>query len=312
MQGKAVHPLRIDRDFRDLVFPLREEGYMALEEALLEDGCRTPIAVWNGYILEAFHCYAICCRHAIPFYVTETEFTFREEAVRWICTRQLQRTDISDEMRRYLIGKLFLSERIILFRSEEARVQYASRRGRRHIEPARMPSGRSVSAAIADKYSVSWNSVVKYGDYAGRIDAIRGKCENIGPLLLSGKSKISFNSLIALSRMPPEQIEKAIERMNPQCEEFVRYKNSRRILLPFSGADGVQAPPTVKDMPVYDPDADITSLSLTVPFWTSAIIRVREKTDMQSTSREARHKLIDVLSELRNNTNLLLTAAQEA
>lgn len=311
MQGKAVHPLRIDREFRDLVFPLRKEGYQALEEILLRDGCQTPISVWNGFILEAFSCYAICLRNTIPFYVSEKGFTYREEAVRWICTRQLRRTDISDEMRRYLIGKLYLSERIVLYRQEEERVRYARQMNRQTIEPARIPSGRSVAGSIADTYSISWNSVVKYGDYARRMDEIRAKCEDVVPLLLSGRYKISCNSLAALSRMHADQIEKAIERMNPQCEDYVRYKNSRRIILPFSGVDGINATQTVKDMPVFDPDAEITALSLTVPFWTSAIVRVRDKTDMQSISDDARHKLVDALEELRTNINSLLTAAQE-
>ena len=56
--------------------------------------------------------------------------------------------------------------------------------------------------------------------------------------------------------------------------------------------------PSVKDMPVYDPDAEVTGLTLTVPSWTSSIIRTMDKTNLTEVSDKAKANLISALSKL--------------
>ena len=44
---------------------------------------------------------------------------------------------------------------------------------------------------------------------------------------------------------------------------------------------------TIKDMPEYDPDAEVMTLLLTLPSWTDKIRKTRESTDLTIISRNA-------------------------
>ena len=105
--------LTIDREFRDLIRPLMKDEYRYLESNLVADGCRDPIIVWKGVIVDGHNRYEICTRLGIPFDVRERHFDNREEAITWICSKQLGRRNISDETRRYLIGKRYEVEKVI-------------------------------------------------------------------------------------------------------------------------------------------------------------------------------------------------------
>ena len=77
--------LKIDNDFKDLIRPLFSEEYKQLEENLLADGCRDPIIVWNGTIIDGHNRYEICSRLNIPFNVVEKKFENKEDVIIWIC-----------------------------------------------------------------------------------------------------------------------------------------------------------------------------------------------------------------------------------
>ena len=54
----------------------------------------------------------------------------------------------------------------------------------------------------------------------------------------------------------------------------------------------------IKRIPSYDPDAEISSLALTIPSWIASIDRKCSNTIMEETSAQARHNLIKALTEL--------------
>ena len=113
MDESKTPELTVDCEFRDLIRPLLKDEYRHLEAALLADGCREPITVWKGIIVDGHNRYEICRRLGIPFEVRERHFDNREEAIIWICANQLGRRNISDETRRYLIGKRYEAEKVI-------------------------------------------------------------------------------------------------------------------------------------------------------------------------------------------------------
>ena len=49
-KGFAV--LKIDPEFKTLIWPLRKEEYLQLEVNLTIDGCRDPIITWNNIIID--------------------------------------------------------------------------------------------------------------------------------------------------------------------------------------------------------------------------------------------------------------------
>ena len=118
-------------------------------------------------------------------------------------------------------------------------------------------------------------------------------------------SRAVVGILSTLSRQELETIHKATvaykgagkiscikEKASDQtCNLFIQNKNkssSRRVfpLMP------------IKRIPSYDPDAEISSLALTIPSWIASIDRKCSNTIMEETSAQARHNLIKALTEL--------------
>ena len=59
-------------------------------------------------------------------------------------------------------------------------------------------------------------------------------------------------------------------------------------------------------MPAFDPDAEVTALTLTIPSWISSVDRIKASTDLRAVSRSARSDLKAVLTALRIKAQELL------
>jgi ParB-like chromosome segregation protein Spo0J len=118
---KELRTLTVDTEFRDLIPPLTNEERELLEDSILKEGCETPLAVWNGVIVDGHNRYEICQKNGVPFAVMEKDSKEREEALLWIVTNQLGRRNLSPYQR----GKLVMRFEPVL------RAQAQSRRGKR-------------------------------------------------------------------------------------------------------------------------------------------------------------------------------------
>lgn len=66
--------LKIDSEFRRLIFPYTQKEYDVLEQKILQEGCNQPIIIWYGYIVQGFEQYNICMAHNIRFEVKNINF----------------------------------------------------------------------------------------------------------------------------------------------------------------------------------------------------------------------------------------------
>ena len=95
-------------------------------------------------------------------------------------------------------------------------------------------------------------------------------------------------------------------------QPFIQYNQSRNAISEVSeGSKETAAVKSIKDMPAFDPDADINVLTLTIPSWSSSIDRVRKKTDLSIISTQAREGLVKQLHSLIGHVNDLLGAVKE-
>ena len=69
--------------------------------------------------------------------------------------------------------------------------------------------------------------------------------------------------------------------------------------------------PSVKDMPSYDPDAEISSLTLTIPSWCSSLSRAISHADLQAVTDHARKNLHHELFRLMKTIQGILDDLQE-
>lgn len=98
--------IEIDQEFNALIPPLSSEELAQLEANIIADGCRDPLVVWDGILIDGHNRYAICTRHGIPFQTVSMEFEDRSHAVEWIIKNQFGRRNLSDYQRGILALKL--------------------------------------------------------------------------------------------------------------------------------------------------------------------------------------------------------------
>lgn len=323
---KDLYTLNTDNEFQQLIRPLTSEERKQLEANIVADGCRDPITVWNGIIIDGHNRYEICHKHNIPFNIHKMNFDSREDVIQWICANQLGRRNISEEARKFLIGKQYETEKVINARRNEMGYNQYKKADKKvpygkvvaDIEKAPSFSSHKTAIRIAEENHVSEGTVQKYGFYSRAIDAIDKKSPKMVAKILSGKYKISYNNIMELAKLSADEIERIYERIEQKEQSYVPYSNSRQVFIEErKGANETRFKPeklegtTVKDMPVFDPDAEISSLRLTVPSWTSSIERVMNKTDFKKTTKSARKSLIDVLLIMQHKILELLSKLKE-
>lgn len=312
-----ITTLIIDETFRELIRPLHAKEYRQLEENILADGCRDPIVTWNGIIIDGHNRYEICKRYNLPFTTVEMEFDSRESVIVWICLNQLGRRNISEETRKYLIGMQYENEKVINARRNAKGVnQYSHKdeQSRPRGRPSYQREDKSYTMdRVADDHHVSRGTVQKYARYASALETIRKKDPKLFPKILSGRYKISHENIVHLSSLPPEEIKKLEKRLDNSAAAFVKYKGIRSELEKV--ADTVnretQFSVSVKDMPEYDPDAEIVGLTLTIPSWEGSIERVIKTANLEKASTKAKHELLDSLKSLLNQITSIIDAIKE-
>ena len=316
MNSKAVHKLKIDPNFKNLIRPLQRKEYLQLEANIMADGCRDAIITWNGYIVDGHNRYEICTTHQIPFEIMEMEFECREAAIAWICSNQLGRRNITEETRKFLIGMQYESEKIVATKRNAQGINQhsnVSRQAERDGIQNDAMSRHQTAQKIAEEHHISNGSVQKYAVYTRALEEIGKAAPALVPKILSGHYKISHKNIVDLSKMSPADIKKVARKIELSQKPFVQYHASRGEIQQSGGYTPASAPsvPTIKDMPKYDPDAEITGLTLTIPSWASSIDRTRSKADFENISDNARSKLSGALQNLMEAINEMLSAIKE-
>ena len=94
-----MQTLQIDPEFQAIAPPLTPGELATLEASLLAEGCREPIDVWNGVIVDGHNRYALCRKHSIEFKVVERTFQSHDHAIVWIVQKQFGRRNITQAQR---------------------------------------------------------------------------------------------------------------------------------------------------------------------------------------------------------------------
>lgn len=287
--------LRVNPNFKNLIPPLSPAKYAMLEKDLRNNGCHDPIVTWNGLIIDGHNRYEICRKHNIPFSHENLFFADKEEVISWICKKQLEREDICDAARKYLIGKLTITEKEIV----------EKKKGKESSDES-PDSKQNVLMQVGIFSHSAMSTVVKYTLFARTMDTIFRKAPDLTRGVLSGKYRMSHESAIQISKLPRPKMQELVRRV----AESPPTKNNVKLIRENLFADLVNAKPpanSIKDMPPFDPDAEITGLILTIPSWVGSLNRV-QKTNFSITSLKARSQLMKAISVLIDASSKLLCA----
>lgn len=312
MDNKQRH-YRIDPEFRDLIPPISQNKYDEMEKAILIEGCRESVITWNGYIIDGHIQYEICLKHDLEPPVFTMNFTSREEVIIWICSTQLSRRNVNDTVRKYLIGKRYETEKIISAHSANGCFLYFS-----EDNATELPSESSVMRTrerIGKEYGVGPATVYRYGEFAKSIDKIRRISPTAAKKILNESALVNINHLIAMTELPYNEVRKFCRRINELPDEVISYSKTKAMISRYiSEESAMRLPDTmgaIKQMPQYDADAEIKSLSLTVPSWTRSIERVMNSPNTSKSSQSARMKLKEEIKALKSISDKLLYKLEE-
>lgn len=300
MEAKRLD-LKVDEEFRRLCPAMGKETRQELERLLSQDGFTPPIRTWKQWIVDGFEQYELCVCAGLPYTVEQLPFTGREEAILWICTHNALREDLTEEQRRYLIGRRYQAERVLYGESPSQGDNLAS-----------PESCWGTSTRLEREYGSSPNTIQRYGIFATAMDTIGKYAPILFEQILSGKTQLTFSRIISLAEKKPreiKQLEDTIVRSSALPNSFRKARG--RSHPPMARGFQPTPPPPIKSMPAYDPDGEITSLTLTIPSWIHSMERTFAAAHWEETSPGAKRKLGEALSLLSQKIQELKTRAQE-
>ncbi len=294
--------LKIDEEFRRLVFPYSQKEYAALEQRILQEGCRQPVVVWYGYIIRGFEQYEICKANGINFEIKNISFRVREEVISGTCQEELRGRFLPENQRRYLIGKRYNAD-IIIGAHNAAGTDQFKERVRRELSKGRnlyeSSAGRT-REKLAREYQLNRCSVKRYSIYACSMDYIASIKPELVSLILAGKMKVSMERVMECHGKTEKEIVKLLTMPG-------RIKEKK----PASVEKKIMKNTSIKDMPAFDPDAEINSLALTIPSWISSINRTRSVAKFSLLTLEGKNQLEQELHRLQQAAQVMLLALKE-
>ena len=92
---KQLYFLEINPALQSVMPPIQNNEMELLTQSLLEEGCREPLVIWNGMLVDGHNRYRICHEYDIPFAVVEMEFSDLGAAITWSIRNQIARRNLT-------------------------------------------------------------------------------------------------------------------------------------------------------------------------------------------------------------------------
>jgi len=289
IEEKSVYTLAVIDRFKHLVVQISENEQQKLEKSILTLGCKKPIIAWEGVVVDGHNRYEICQKYSIPFAKQDIDFKSMEEAEDWICARQLEKPYITDEYRKYYYGKRMILGRVL------DKVKHAGNNG--YTDVTERKAHYSVTASRLEKeYNICARTITEYGYYAKAIDILKEHEFDLVKKVLSGEIKVTQTNITRISKEKYD-IKNRLRRLIDK--EYIPPK-----------PEWEEHRPSIKDMPAYDPDAELSSLIYTIPTWVQWINRTINA-DLEHCSNAAKDKLRKELHDLKYSIESLILIMEE-
>lgn len=286
---------QIDPEFKRLSVPLSPEEERRLENSLVREGCKKPIAVWHGCILDGHKRYEICSYEEMEYETVEMDFATKDEALLWACKERLATAKHNSAAFRYLLGKRYVLERMMYKQNpEKVHITYVKKLDR----------VGAVCGTLAEETRMNPGTVRKYGTLALQLDRIAEKDMAMFEAILTEKISLTYENVIKCSEMEPAKLISMRRRL---LHDDIKMRQRRPRKKAAEGEKkeekterAVPLEMGIKEMPAFDPDMEFRGLALTIPTWMNAIARTRAKTDIESVSEATKAQLAVILRGLED------------
>lgn len=305
MNAKRNVQLKPLPEFRLLSPAISKAEYDALEKKLIDLRKPIVIKVWENIILFEFDQYDICLKNGLDIRLERHNFNIQEEALLWVCRYKLNHTKPCAQMYRYLLGKISKLERIC---GKKKQTQFTdtpinSYKSKHYCKAA------YVHKQVGEEFGKATSTIAKYELYANSIDKIHSSIPDIAYDILNGIIKVDLSTSIYLGNLDTNQL------LDLSNGKLIKTKSNR--IMQFSNnsitesySENEEGIGSIKKMPEYDPDAEITSLSLTIPSWKSSIQRITS-IDLSQSSSRSKEDLCNELYDLDDAIYTLLRYIEE-
>jgi len=182
------------------------------------------------------------------------------------------------------------------------------------LEPGTLTS--DTMDTIGKDFNYSGASVARCCQYVRAIGRLEKHIPEMIPRIFESRARLSIENTMTLSNKNPDEIRDTIKKLadkrmqiNEIFPEHLSHQPGNRYNGPIKPQK--KSGSTVKDMPDYDPDAQVSSLTYTVPSWVSAIDKVFMNTDFNKISTKARYKFTKELTALKDTIEIVLSMSRE-
>ena len=162
-----------------------------------------------------------------------------------------------------------------------------------------MLSKTEVQDQICREYHFSEASLRRYVFFGKQLDILEESFPGTRLRILTGQLKVAREHMKALLAMPETELRGMIN--DPECQRLIPQKAARlqhrktriRMLTarpePHTG---------IKQMPAYDPDAELNGLTFTMGSWEKAVSRVRQIADLEAATPTGKQRLKQAITGL--------------
>lgn len=192
--------MKILPEIQNHLVPLKPEEYAQLEKNILEFGCRDPLVLWEGVLIDGHNRNSICTKHKLPYRIVNMEFDNLDAVLEWVEDNQLGRRNLTIEQFRLLIGRKY--NRLKLKQGGDRGNQYTVAKGQNDPLP-------TTAEAIATEHGVSEKTVKRAAAQAAQLD--QGTPE-LQAAVMQGKAKLRDAAEVAT--LPKEQQLKALSQVD--------------------------------------------------------------------------------------------------
>ena len=253
------------------------------------------IRTWHNYILFSYREYHLCSMYGIPFSTNPINSETRQEAIIFICEAILSEGAKDAHHRKYVLGKLYQAMKLL-------------RQKTRSIEAYEQifPPYQLTYDILKNRYGFGHYAIKNASDFAQGIDDVAGKSSRLAMRILNGEIFFTVPDLLVLAFIDEETF-----RAYASCPEDRNFRTQMRRELKRVRSIPKETlvmkipqtciKPQIKQIPVYDPDTELRSITLTIPAWIGSLERAGQKTDFFNTTPQARYQFREALSALRRS-----------
>jgi hypothetical protein len=158
---------------------------------------------------------------------------------------------------------------------------------------------------VAQNTGISVETMKRYMCYVNSVDRLHDILPELASNILAGKTRLGLKTAIILAKQSAEDISSIMKRISSEetsVRQIISEQVKRPLMYPRKFSDGRStkySPKSVKDRPRYDPDAQVTELTFTIPSWEKAINRLYMDENLHEVSKTAQLNLNIKLETLK-------------